>query len=189
MSNGIRIEKTCEYCGENFVAKTTTTRYCSHRCNSRAYKQRKREEKIAAAKSHSPRSGKPTPTPTEEKAYLTVVEAASLLGFSRRTMYRIVKEGGIPSVKLSQRGTRIRKADLELYMEAEAARQQEERKREMMMSSKYTLSQVRTIYGISDSALYQLLSRHDIPKQSHGKEVLVPKEAIDRLLNPMEHES
>ncbi|MEG1005727.1 MAG: DNA-binding protein, partial [Bacteroides sp.] len=38
-SSSIRIKKVCEWCGEVFYAQKTTTRYCSHRCNSRAYKE------------------------------------------------------------------------------------------------------------------------------------------------------
>ncbi|HMW40068.1 MAG TPA: hypothetical protein PKD57_11745, partial [Saprospiraceae bacterium] len=48
MSSNIKIPKFCQYCGQAFVAQTTTTRYCSKTCNSRHYKQLKREEKVRA---------------------------------------------------------------------------------------------------------------------------------------------
>ena len=50
MSSNIRVQKICEYCGEEFTAKTTQTRYCSHNCNSRDYKARKKAEKIERSK-------------------------------------------------------------------------------------------------------------------------------------------
>ena len=46
MSSNIRIPKICEFCNNAFIAKTTTTRYCSDNCFKKAYKARKREEKI-----------------------------------------------------------------------------------------------------------------------------------------------
>jgi len=46
MSSNIRIEKTCLYCAEFFIAKTTVTKYCSDNCAKRAYKKRKRQEKL-----------------------------------------------------------------------------------------------------------------------------------------------
>lgn len=46
MSSNIRIKKVCEHCGEIFMAKTTITRYCSHRCNSAAYKKKVKQDKI-----------------------------------------------------------------------------------------------------------------------------------------------
>ena len=49
MSTNIKIPKFCQFCGQAFVAQTTTTRYCSHKCNSRHYKQIKKEEKRCKA--------------------------------------------------------------------------------------------------------------------------------------------
>ena len=40
------IPKTCSYCGKAFIAKTTLTKYCCHKCNSRHYKQKAKEDKI-----------------------------------------------------------------------------------------------------------------------------------------------
>jgi hypothetical protein len=45
MSSNIRTKKTCEYCGNSFVAHTFVTRYCSHRCNRLYYKQQLRDLK------------------------------------------------------------------------------------------------------------------------------------------------
>ncbi len=45
MSSNLEIQKKCEWCKTLFTAKTTTTRYCSHRCNSQSYKHSKREER------------------------------------------------------------------------------------------------------------------------------------------------
>lgn len=46
MSSLMDINKICEFCGSDFIAHKTTTRYCSLKCNSKAYKQRIRQEKI-----------------------------------------------------------------------------------------------------------------------------------------------
>lgn len=47
MSSNIQVERICLYCNSKFIARTTKTKYCSHRCNSRHYKQLAKEEKIA----------------------------------------------------------------------------------------------------------------------------------------------
>ena len=36
----------CKWCGNEFVARKTTTEYCSHRCSGLAYKERKRQAKL-----------------------------------------------------------------------------------------------------------------------------------------------
>ena len=38
MSSNIEVQRICEYCDKEFTARTTKTRFCSHACNSRAYK-------------------------------------------------------------------------------------------------------------------------------------------------------
>jgi hypothetical protein len=45
MSSNIRITRVCQYCGYEFEAKTTVTKYCSELCAKRNYKARKKEEK------------------------------------------------------------------------------------------------------------------------------------------------
>ena len=86
-----------------FVAQKTTTKYCGHTCASRAYKQRKREEKVQTALSEQINYSKPTSSenlqtlqtlPTQagnhinlrDKEFLSITEAADLLGASRWTI-------------------------------------------------------------------------------------------------------
>lgn len=46
MSSNIEIKKKCRWCGVEFIARKTTTEYCSHRCSGLAYKERKRQAKL-----------------------------------------------------------------------------------------------------------------------------------------------
>ena len=39
----LRFKKHCEFCGTEFTAQKSSTRFCSHMCASRAYKARKRQ--------------------------------------------------------------------------------------------------------------------------------------------------
>lgn len=50
MSSNIEIIKKCKWCGNEFVARKTTTEYCSHRCSGLAYKERKRQAKLSEYK-------------------------------------------------------------------------------------------------------------------------------------------
>lgn len=43
-SSVFRILKTCEHCGNLFEAQKTTTRFCSHKCNSANYKRKNEAE-------------------------------------------------------------------------------------------------------------------------------------------------
>ncbi|MBX3106877.1 MAG: helix-turn-helix domain-containing protein [Bacteroidetes bacterium] len=120
MSSNIKIPKFCQYCGQAFVAQTTTTRYCSKTCNSRHYKQIKREEKVQAtlkeqiksvtsANSENLQSLQSLPIQTgnfinlRDKEFLSVQEAAILLGASRWTIQRMIQRGDIKAGKLGKR--------------------------------------------------------------------------------------
>ena len=43
MSSTIEINKICEWCGKEFIAHKSSTRFCSHRCSGLSYKAAKRE--------------------------------------------------------------------------------------------------------------------------------------------------
>jgi hypothetical protein len=46
MSSNLFIPKSCKHCGKAFTARTTVTNYCGDTCAKKAYKARKRNEKI-----------------------------------------------------------------------------------------------------------------------------------------------
>ena len=41
----MEVKRICQWCGKPFIAKKTTTCYCSHQCSNLGYKERIRERK------------------------------------------------------------------------------------------------------------------------------------------------
>lgn len=118
MATNIRVEKICQYCNKEFIAKTLRTRYCSHTCNSKAYKAKKRAEKFQKAEETSPTTTLPRPAETslniiQDKEFLTVDEVSKLLRMSKATVYRIIKEGKLKAIKVSERNTRILRSEID----------------------------------------------------------------------------
>lgn len=111
MRSNIRIEKICAYCGAHFVAQKTTSKCCSDDCAKRYYKRRKRDEKIQTAIQQANRQTPYNPI-INEKSYLSVNEACSLLGASRWTIYRLIEKGTIAIAKIGRR-TIIQKASID----------------------------------------------------------------------------
>ncbi len=120
MSSTIKIPKFCQHCGQAFVAQTTTTRFCGHKCASRAYKQRKREVKVqttlsdqiksvTSANSENLQSLQSLPIKTgnfinlRDKEFLSVQETAILLGASRWTIQRMIQREELKAGKLGRR--------------------------------------------------------------------------------------
>jgi len=54
----------------------------------------------------------------DSQKLLTVDQVAEILQVSRTTIYRRIKAGELPAVKLGRRQVRIRQEDLEAYIQA-----------------------------------------------------------------------
>lgn len=111
MSSNIRIKSSCDFCGNEFIAKTLKTRYCSHTCNRKDYKERMKKDKVS--KEVNLRNNKTQLEGLKNRDYLSVKEVAVLMGCSTKTVYRLMKDGTIKSTNLSVRLTRINRKSLE----------------------------------------------------------------------------
>lgn len=106
MSSNLQIKKVCQHCGKEFIAKKTTTKFCSTRCGQRNYKIRERMNKVEPASpyfqtafrtSHSNISSLP------EKLLVDIRVLAFVTSISVRTMFRLIKEPDFPKVKIGRR--------------------------------------------------------------------------------------
>lgn len=117
MSSTIEIQKICEFCGKEFTAKTTVTRFCGHTCASRAYKVRKKENKIGQAIKETNQQkllslSELNIEAIKQKDFLSIKEAHTLLGLSERTFYRLMKDGTIQATRLGKR-TIIKRSEID----------------------------------------------------------------------------
>jgi excisionase family DNA binding protein len=125
MSSNIRIQKVCMHCGEDFTAKTTTTQFCSDDCAKRNYKQRKRDEKLEAAKQFTRQTKTERilnplskidnikklvstnfSAPTVSgilKELVDTQELAIIVGLSERTLNRLMKDKKFPRLRVGKR--------------------------------------------------------------------------------------
>ena len=95
------IQRSCEECGKIFTPSTLVSKYCCPACSKRAYKKRqiaKEKEAIRQALIRRIPSC---------KGYLTVKEAMLIYGISKDVLYRMIRQGLIPSYNFGQRLTRL----------------------------------------------------------------------------------
>lgn len=116
MSSNIQIQKTCRNCGNVFTAKTTVTKFCSHRCASQNYKKRKHEAKIQEVSAKVVHQAELNHEKIKDKEFLNINEACVLIGASRMTLYRQIKLGNIQVGKLGRR-TIIKRSEIEKLFE------------------------------------------------------------------------
>ena len=113
MSSKIEVQRICHHCGKEFTARTTATRYCSHRCNSAAYKANIRAAKVEGSNSETQRIKNDLIEQLKTKEFLTVREVSVLLNCSVRSAYYLIESGIIKAVNLGQRFTRIKRSNID----------------------------------------------------------------------------
>jgi excisionase family DNA binding protein len=187
MSSNIKVQRICQFCSNEFTAKTTVTQYCSDTCAKRGYKLRLRNKKVEEAVKETARIRAKPIEELNAKEFLTVAEAAALLNFSKRTIYYYVALGRINAVNLSQRLIRIRRAEINKLFEEpkpEIVNQDIKlRPYRLNITNCYNLTEVQKKFGISESALQNIINRNNIPKYKKGWYVYVPKTEIDKILS------
>ena len=179
MSSNIEVEKVCEYCRKIFIARTTRTRYCTHKCNSRAYKANLKEAKIQESKQMTSKIVAGFDPSITAKDFLSIDDAAKLLGISRSTLYRIIERGEIPIKKLGRR-TILRRSDVDSYFEFPDIIIPENQIPDL--EDCYTVNEMQERFGISNGALYNLIRRESIPRFTKGNNTYVLKADIERIL-------
>ncbi len=187
MSSNIKVQRICQHCGNEFTARTTTTLYCSHRCNSAAYKAKQRAGKVEQSNKETQRIKTQPIEQLKAKAFLSISDTCKLIGISRRTVYRMIERGELITGKAGKR-TIIRRSDLEqlLFEQPRTFAPQPEKQpqqKQFDISECYTISEAQKKYSVSQSTLYNLIKRNSIPKFTQGKFSYVPKHLIDKTFN------
>jgi excisionase family DNA binding protein len=183
MSSNIEVQKVCKHCGIEFTARTTVTRFCSLKCTSAAYKQKERVKKVEHANKETRQILNRPIEELKAKDFLTVREAARLLSCSVRSAYRFINSGKIKAVNLGERSTRVKRSHIDRLFEQPAAATEKPKPKRFDVSECYTLTEVQGVYNISQTALQDLVRRHDIPKMKRGRYAYLPKNIIDDLLS------
>lgn len=184
MSSNLRVNRVCEYCKNQFVAKTTRTRFCSMICNSRNNKLRIKNEKIENSNTETFNQINKDSIAIKAKDFLTVRDASLLLNMSTKTIYRLIDRNEINAHNFSSRKTLIRRIDIDAYFENNLKNLQKnliEPEYFITLDNSYTIQEVQEKYNISSGALYNLIIRFKIQKKKQGKYTLVRKEDIDSI--------
>ncbi|WP_208796406.1 DNA-binding protein [Flavobacterium fluviatile] len=77
MSTNIMIKRICEFCQNEFIAKTTKTQYCGLKCSSRAYKARTRQSKIDQSNKQTEMAKNPFLEAVRVKDFRSIKQAGS----------------------------------------------------------------------------------------------------------------
>ena len=112
MSSKIKVQRICQYCGNEFTARTTTTKYCSHKCNSADYNAKLRVTKVKESNIRTKQIINFSIEELKAKEFLSLRDVATLLGCSFSTTYSLIDNGTLKAVNLAKRMTRVKRSEL-----------------------------------------------------------------------------
>ncbi|WP_445733613.1 helix-turn-helix domain-containing protein [Mariniflexile sp.] len=113
MSTNIYVQRICEYCKVEFTARTTKTQYCSHKCNSRHYKEKSKKANISKSNNETVEKITLEVQKIRMLDYLTVKEVSVLLRCSEKTVYRNIKNGNIKAINFGERNIRVKRSHID----------------------------------------------------------------------------
>lgn len=177
MSSNIEVKRVCVHCGTLFIAKTTVTKYCSDLCAKRAYKARKREEKIKTSNQETIYALNQSIEQLKVRPFLSISDTCKLLGVSRRTVYRMIERQELPIAKAGTR-TIIRRSDIDkLFDKPIPVRPKKEAN---PVTEFYTVKEVEEKYFVKYGRLNTIIKQNTIPKTVHQGKLYVSKPHLDR---------
>ena len=178
-SSSIRIKKVCEWCGEVFYAQKTTTRYCSHRCNSRAYKEDARNKRIQRTETETEVLIRQQPIQAvKDKEFLSFAEVGILLGITRQAVYKMVTQGHLKASKISSRLSFIKRSDIENMLENKPYEKQQN-KEAVPITEFYTTAEVKEKYHVNESWIFVVAKKNNIPRTFNRGKTYWSKKHMD----------
>ena len=177
--SNIRIKKICEWCGQEFVAQKVTTKYCSHRCANLAYKQairakriQQEEQRIQIVKSEKPLMD------IKDKEYLSIAQAATLMGLSLQAVYKMIYTGHLVAYKLSSRLSFVRQSDIEEMLKRNPYKKRQP-KDTLPIIDFYTTNEIKEKFCVKDSWIFHIAKEHNIPRTFNRGKTYWSKKHID----------
>ncbi|MBB5634962.1 excisionase family DNA binding protein [Pedobacter cryoconitis] len=185
MSSNINIQRICEHCGKPFRAKTTVTRFCGTICNGRHAKQKIRDLKIKVSDKEVKENITSVINHPVLMEFLTIKQAAQLLGLCTKTLYNILQSGKIKAVRLSTRKTIIKRTEIDKVFEQSEfeAPIREKPKKNPHPRYCYTMAQAQDQFNCSEKALYDLIKRNNLSKFQDGWYTYVLKSDLHSIFN------
>lgn len=174
------IRKICEFCKLEFDASRSSARYCSHICNSRALKEKKRMQVKELTETNTKKEKvEHLKTKISDRPYISIAEAAGLLGVCKQTIYNLAYSGKIKATRITSRLTFVSRKSIDELIENNISYEVLPTKERKPINSWYTFQEITEIYGIGRSQLRKIINTEKIPEKREGTKTLVAKNKID----------
>lgn len=173
----MEVRKICQWCGKPFIAKKTTTCYCSHQCSNLGYKERIRDRKRELKKMQELLQPKQA---SEGQDFFSFAQAAKLMGVTRQYIYKLVKENKLRASRISGKKSLIRRADIELMLKTKPY-ESIKPKDDVDITEYYTAEQIAEKYKVNTKWVWTYTREHDVPKVKIRQFNYYSKKHIDAI--------
>jgi len=192
MSSKIRIKRICAQCHQDFVAKTTVTKFCGLACNRKYYKAVSKVEKINRSELETIEFKQTLRSMGVEKDFLSVAETAFMLGCSKAAIYKMIRLERLKSANFLGNLIRIRRQDILEKFETPSPIPKHvatkltdvslpDIRKKYDDADFYGIDELMLIFNKSRTAIYTAFARAQIAKIKIGKKVYFEKNASNKL--------
>ncbi len=178
MASNRQYTKICEFCGKTFIAQKVNTRTCSHACASALYKRQAKDAAISADRARQKaqkRAG------LKDQDFLSITDAATLLGISRPTLYKFIEQHGIEVNHIGARTLRIRRSDLEQYIKPQEQIAAPDKVKPISRAGLISKKEALETYDISEAYFYKKLKTARLPQTIIEGRHFYPKAKLDLI--------
>lgn len=182
MSSNMLIQKTCQFCGREFTAKTTVTKYCSQKCGNDGYRRTKRAESKKSKKlsANSTDIDEIRLRKIKNKPMLTISDAALLFGVTRPTIYSYINNKQLKVIKMGCK-TFLRQDEIISQFYANNPPETKLIPNLPTTPKVYAISEIKNKYNVKETWIYKMIKQHKIPKQIDKGKSFYSKSLIDKI--------
>ncbi|SEA69499.1 DNA binding domain-containing protein, excisionase family [Pedobacter hartonius] len=191
MSSNFTITRICQICGNEFLAKTTVTMYCSQHCRKQNQMAQERKAKLARSEAEV-KVLKEVNTIKQralilDKDILLVKDVAALIGCSTKAVYNMINDGRIKASNLGVRQIKIKRSDIDKLLENPKFEVVPKPKNikvvePLKIDNCYSIPELVSKFEVTRDLLYTMFRRKNVPKIPKGREVFYSKKVVDKLL-------
>lgn len=171
----IQIKKICEFCGKEFIAYRTSTRFCSKACTGKSYKLHIRLQQVQEKETEiqiNPFND------VRDKEFLSPQEVGKLIGITTRSVYNLIYNGTLKAAHMSSRMTFIKRSDIEIMFDSNPY-QKRHKKEQVPITEFYTTTEVEAQFGVCASWVFKVGKEEHIPKVFQRGKTLWSKKHFD----------
>jgi excisionase family DNA binding protein len=186
-----KILKICEFCGNTFNACKTTTRYCSHTCNSRAYKENRRQWKMVAINHRVAQEIEMISDKYEtikDKEFLSVSETAFLLSVGRMTIYRHLHSGKLKAVQMGAK-TFIRRKDIDAMFDDPEEYKAKPSTDRQPITELCTVAEIKEKYKVNESWIFVVAKKNNFPRTLKRGKTYFSRKHVDAYFSKKHYET